>query len=290
MKILVTGGNGQLGNEIRELVSGYPAYEFIFTDLPELDLTDDRALDDFIDMEKPGVIINCAAYTAVDKAEMEVNAAKLINRDAVQYLALAAARMDAFLVHISTDYVFNSTANKPFEEEDPAHPLSVYGSTKLAGEQEVLFNAKRAVIIRTSWLYSAFGINFVRTMLRLGKENKTVNVVSDQLGSPTYAHDLAKAILDILPKCLEFNDIKVFHYSNLGVTSWYYFAQAIFEIAGIDCHVNPIRTKDYPTLAQRPLYSVLNTSRIRAQFNIELPEWRDSLRLCLTRLGETIKR
>lgn len=286
MKILVAGANGQLGSEIRNLASGYPAYEFFYTDFPDIDLTDQRSVDALIEKGGFEFIINCAAYTAVDKAETDMESAFKVNRDGVRYLAAAANRTNAFLIHISTDYVFDGQAHQPYKEDEPTEPVSAYGITKLEGEKEVFRNTERAIIIRTSWLYSSYGNNFVRTMLRLGRERGEVSVVSDQLGSPTCAYDLAKAILDIIPKCVGFSHPEIFHYAGQGVISWYDFALAIFELSGITCRVNPILTKDYPTAARRPLYSVLDSSKIRSQFDLIIPDWRDSLQLCLRRSGE----
>jgi dTDP-4-dehydrorhamnose reductase len=286
MKILVTGANGQMGNEIRELAATYGNYDFFFTDLPEVNLTDGSAVNELVEQVTPACIINCAAYTAVDKAETETEMAYKINRDAVAYIASAASRINAFLIHLSTDYVFSGKATQPYLEDGPTEPISAYGKTKLEGEREVFRNTTRALIIRTAWLYSSFGQNFVRTMLRLGRERGEVNVVTDQQGSPTYAHDLAKAILDILPACGEIRHTDIFHYTNHGVTNWFEFARSIFELTGIDCRVNPVMTKDYPTAAQRPFYSVLDTSKIRKTFGIEIPFWKDSLLICLKKLGE----
>jgi dTDP-4-dehydrorhamnose reductase len=281
MRILVTGANGQLGSEIKKLASDFYLHDYIFTDLPEVDITNENSVNDLIENRKPDFIINCAAYTAVDKAEEEKEAADRINCEAVKYLVRAADRNGSFLIHISTDYVFSGKAHKPYEESDQTDPLSVYGSTKLGGEKTIKIFSKRAMIIRTSWLYSSFGNNFVKTMLRLGKERGEVNVVCDQVGSPTNAWDLAKAILESLPKCKNIDKVEYFHYTNQGVASWYDFARAVFEFAGMNCRVNPILTKDFPAAAKRPFYSVLNTYKFREHFGIGIPYWRDSLRACV---------
>jgi dTDP-4-dehydrorhamnose reductase len=284
MKILVTGSNGQLGNELRALAHAYPAFQFIFTDLAELDITREVDIEGVVRAEKTDVIINCAAYTAVDKAEQEDNLAFLINATAVGNLARVAAKHNALLVHISTDYVFDGNGFKPYMEDDPTNPVSLYAKSKHAGEQQVQSYANRALIVRTSWLYSEFGTNFVKTMMKNGKDRRQMNVVFDQSGTPTYARDLAKTILDILQQQPVFDGVEVFHFSNEGVTSWYDFAKAIFEFTGIDCKINPIETKDYPLPAVRPFYSVLNKAKIKQRFHIEIPYWRDSLRECIVRL------
>ncbi|MEI7895714.1 MAG: dTDP-4-dehydrorhamnose reductase [bacterium] len=284
MKILVTGSNGQLGNELRMLAAGYPDYTFIFTDIAELDITSESDIEEMVRKEKPAAIINCAAYTAVDKAEQEDNLAFLINATSVGNLARVAAKYNSFLVHISTDYVFNGKGYRPYTEEDPTNPVSLYAKSKHAGEQQVQSYAKRAFILRTSWLYSEFGSNFVKTMMKYGKERGKLNVVFDQAGSPTYARDLAKAILDVLPRLPQSDGVEVFHYSNEGVASWYDFAVAIIELSGIDCKISPIETKDYPLPAARPFYSVFNKTKIKQRFQLEIPYWRDSLQACLARM------
>lgn len=285
MKILVTGSDGQLGNELKVLAPAYPACEFIFTDVAELDITRERETAILVGSQKPAVIINCAAYTAVDKAEQEDNLAFLINSTAVGNLARAASQHDALLVHISTDYVFDGKGFKPYVEDDPTNPISLYARSKHAGEQQVHSFAKKAMIIRTSWLYSEFGNNFVKTMMKYGKERGQLNVVFDQTGTPTYARDLAKTILDIVIKQPGLDGVEIFHYSNEGVTSWYDFAKAIMEISGISCAINPIETKDYPLPASRPFFSVFNKSKIKQRFQVEIPYWKDSLRECIARLG-----
>jgi dTDP-4-dehydrorhamnose reductase len=284
MKILVTGSNGQLGNELRLLAPAYSGDTFIFTDVAELDITSEPDLDFFVNREKPAVIINCAAYTAVDKAEQEDNLAFLINATAVGNLSRVASKHHSLLVHISTDYVFDGKGFKPYMEDDPTNPVSLYAKSKHAGEQQLQSYAGKALIIRTSWLYSEFGNNFVKTMMKYGREREQLNVVFDQTGTPTYARDLAQTILDIIQKQPVIAGIEVFHYSNEGVASWYDFAKAIMEFSGINCKINPIETKDYPLPAIRPFYSVFNKSKIKQRFLIEIPYWRDSLKECMKRM------
>jgi len=284
MKILITGANGQLGTEIRELAPEYPQFDFRYTDIAELDITNAADVDAYFGLHRPDAIINCAAYTAVDKAETDAETALLVNATASGNLARAAHANGCFVVHVSTDYVYDGLNYRPYTESDAVNPVSVYGKSKLAGEQEVLQSGALAIIIRTSWLYSAFGNNFVKTMIKYGRERDALNVVFDQAGTPTYARDLAKAILVILPQAMASGNTGIFHYSNEGVTSWYDFAKAIHELAGISCSVSPIATKDYPTPAQRPFFSVLDKSLIRKSFAIEIPYWRDSLKDCLKRL------
>ena len=284
MKILITGSKGQLGRELQELSPDFPQYNFLYTDVEELDITNEEKVKEFFAVNKPDVVINCAAYTAVDKAETDESPAYLINATAVGILARVSSSENAFLIHISTDYVFDGKRYIPYKETDETTPVSVYARSKNAGETAVNQNTDRAIIIRTSWLYSAFGNNFVKTILRYGKERGSLNVVSDQIGSPTYARDLAETILKILPRAIQTNNIQLFHYSNEGVSSWYDFAKAIVEISCISCRINQIGTKDYPLPAARPFYSVLDTSKLKEKFEIEIPYWRDSLRHCIQRL------
>ncbi len=281
IQILVTGADGQLGSEIQALASAYPLYQFSFTDIDHLDLTDHKSVRSYIEDRDFDVIINCAAYTAVDKAETEIEINEALNHLAVKNLATIAKEQSIKLVQVSTDYVFDGTKGSAYIENDNPNPQSVYGQTKLAGEQSMIeINPKNSVIIRTSWVYSSYGNNFVKTMLRLAKERDSLNVVADQFGSPTYAHDLAKVILDILPK-IENKDVKVYHYANEGICSWYEFAKAIFKINGIPMRVKPIATEQYPTAAKRPPYSVLDTSNIQNDYSISIPSWEESLRVCL---------
>ena len=276
--ILVTGGNGQLGSELKEIASNYPDYNFLFTDVKQLDITNHPAVAEFIKSNDITVIINCAAYTAVDKAESEPEISDAINHIAVANFAQIAKDNNIKLVHISTDYVFDGTNHKPYVEIDTPNPKSVYGKTKLDGELAMQqINPANSIIIRTSWVYSKFGNNFVKTMLRLVETRDEISVVADQVGTPTNAADLAKAILNILPQ-IKNETVELFHYSNEGVCSWYDFAKAIFEIKGLPIKVNPIESKQYPTPAARPFYSVLNKSKIKRDSQIQIPDWRGSLR------------
>lgn len=284
-KILVTGAKGQLGSEIKELSTHYP-YTFCFTCKEDLDITNELVLKNFIISQNITAIINCAAYTAVDKAESDVEKADSINHQAVQYLANIAKEQNITLIHISTDYVFDGTNYKPYTETNSVNPQSIYGRTKLLGEQALLHvNPKNSIIIRTSWVYSSYGNNFVKTMLRLGKERESLGVIYDQIGSPTYAKDLAKAILDILPK-IDNKQTQIYNYSNEGVLSWYDFAKEIMKMAKLTCKINPIETKEYPTPAKRPHYSLLNKAKIKNEYALEIPYWKDGLDECLRKMGE----
>jgi len=284
IQVLVTGADGQLGSELQALASAYPLYHFSYTDVDQLDLTDHKSVRSYIEDWDFDVIINCAAYTAVDKAETEIEINEALNHLAVKNLATIAKEQNIKLVQVSTDYVFDGIKGSSYKETDKPNPQSVYGQTKLAGEQSMIeINPKNSVIIRTSWVYSSYGNNFVKTMLRLAKERDSLNVVSDQFGSPTYAHDLAKVILDILPK-IENKDVKVYHYANEGICSWYEFAKAIFKINGIPMRVKPIPTEQYPTAAIRPPYSVLDTSKIKNDFGINIPQWEQSLNACMEKI------
>ena len=285
MRILVTGSKGQLGNEIRVLSEDYPDFEFIYTDVDELDITDRLKVEAFFLENKPQVIINCAAYTAVDKAESNESTAYLINATAVENLARSAASIDALIVQISTDYVFDGKSYLPYKESDTTNPLSAYGRTKLAGEKAVFQYASKGLIVRTAWLYSAFGNNFVKTMTKYGIEREELNVVYDQVGTPTYARDLAKAILDIIPLAIQHSGTDLFHYSNEGVASWYDFAKIIIAFSGICCDIKPILTKDYPLPAPRPCFSVLSKSKVKDIYKIKIPYWSDSVKDCIQRLG-----
>lgn len=282
-KVLVTGSKGQLGSEIRDLVSGE---DFYFTDRDTLDIADKAAIAHFCQENCIDVIINCAAYTAVDKAEEDVENADKINHFAVKNMAEVAKAQGIKLIHVSTDYVFDGMSYRPYVESDPTAPNGVYGSTKLAGEEAMMAIApSNSIIIRTSWVYSSFGNNFVKTMLRLGKERENLGVIFDQVGTPTYARDLAQAILDIVPQ-LSNAEVEIYHYSNEGVLSWYDFAKEIMKMAKITCKIDPIETKAYPTPAKRPHYSLLNKAKIKEQFNIEIPYWKDGLDECLRKMGE----
>jgi len=285
VRILITGSKGQLGNEIRVLTEDYPDFDFIYTDVDELDITDQLKVEAFFVANKPEVIINCAAYTAVDKAESNEAMANLINATAVENLSKSAALVDALMVQVSTDYVFDGKSYLPYSESDETNPQSVYGRTKLAGENAVFKYASKGLILRTAWLYSAFGNNFVKTMTKYGIEREELNVVYDQVGTPTYARDLAKAILDIIPSALQHSGTELFHYSNEGVASWYDFAKIIIAFSGINCNIKPIRTKDYPLPAPRPAFSVLSKSKIKDTYEIKIPYWSDSVKECIQRLG-----
>lgn len=283
--ILVTGSKGQLGSEIEALHVKYP-YDFYFTDKNELDITNFEKVEKFCVKNNITHIVNCAAYTAVDKAEEEKDLANKINHLSVKNLALIASEKNISLVHISTDYVFDGQNYKPYTEDDITNPQGVYGQTKLCGENTLKqINPKNSIIIRTSWVYSSFGNNFVKTMLRLGEEKDELGVVYDQIGTPTYAKDLAKTILNILPK-INNEKVEVYHYANEGVVSWFDFAKEIMRMAKIDCKVKPIQTIQYPTPAKRPHYSVLNKAKIKLTFNLEIPYWKDSLDECLKKLNK----
>ena len=287
MNILITGSNGQLGSEIRELSASYKAVNFIFKDLPDLDICNFDEFQNFIIKNNITAVINCAAYTAVDKAEEDAVIAEKVNSNGVLNLVNALQTVNGKLIHISTDYVFDGNHFLPYKESDPVSPIGVYGETKRAGELTALNSAIDAIVIRTSWLYSSYGNNFVKTMLRLGNEKENLGVIFDQVGTPTYARDLAKTCLEILTVV---NSVKmskngnIYHYSNEGVASWYDFAISIMELGGENCKVKPIQTKDYPTLAKRPQYSVLNKSKIKKDFKIEIPYWRDSLKDCIEKI------
>ena len=281
-KILITGSNGQLGSEMKVISAHYPEYQFLYTDVAELDLTNAQAVESFFAENKPDAVVNCAAYTAVDKAEDDVELCYKINRDAIENLGRASKENGAVLIHVSTDYVFDGTSYIPYTEDMPVCPASVYGKSKLAGEDALLVVNPESVIVRTSWLYSSFGNNFVKTMLKLGKERESLNVIFDQVGTPTYAADLAEAIMKIVVS--EKIIPGIYHFSNEGVCSWYDFTKTIHALAGIQCNVQPIETKDYPTRTPRPHYSVLNKGKIKAVYGIQIPYWRDSLEKCIALL------
>lgn len=287
MKILVTGANGQLGTEIRNIAALEPREdcEFFFTDVEELDITDADAVEKTVKELAVDIVINCAAYTAVDKAESDVDKARVLNAEAPALLAKAVAERDGEIIHVSTDYVFDGRACTPYTEEMPAAPCSVYGSSKLEGERGVVEANPKHVIVRTAWLYSPYGNNFVKTMLRLGRERERIGVVFDQVGSPTYAADLARAIVQIaLSKEKTYG---IFHYSNEGAISWYDFTKAIHRLAGIQsCDVQPILSDQYPTPAKRPAYSVFSKDKIKRVYGVKVPYWEDSLQECLERLKQ----
>ena len=280
--ILVTGCKGQLGNEIQLLA---PKYEeectFYFTDKEELDITDRKAVYTFIEKHSIGIVINCAAFTAVDKAERMRIVRNLLNNVAPGYLAEAVASVGGTMIQVSTDYVFDGKGCTPYKEEDATNPQTVYGRTKLAGEENVIRSCAGSMVIRTAWLYSTFGNNFVKTMIRLGKERDALGVVFDQVGSPTYARDLARTIMHIVDKGIVPG---VYHFTNEGVCSWYDFTRAIHRLEGIDCQVSPIHTEDYPVPAARPHFSVLDKSKIKKTFGIEIRWWEDALKECIKEL------
>jgi dTDP-4-dehydrorhamnose reductase len=283
--ILVSGRDGQLGNELKDLASKQN-FEFVLTDVNDLDITDENALKEAFEKYKPAYFINCAAYTAVDKAETNKEIANKINAEAVGYIAKQCQQHNTMLIHISTDYVFDGKSAQPYKEDDKTDPVNYYGYTKWLGEKLALENNPATIIIRTSWVYSSYGANFVKTMLRLMSERKEINVVDDQFGSPTYAKDLAEAIMYIVNrKSSTVNENRslndIYHFSNEGNISWYDFAVAIRDIKQLDCVVHPIPTIAYPTPAKRPAYSVFDKTKIVSTFNIKLKDWKDSLRECL---------
>lgn len=287
MNILVTGSNGQLGSEIKDLVLNYKKFNFFFKDLPELNISNSNQIDVFFFENKINTVINCAAYTAVDKAEGDEILAEKVNSEGVLNLVNALEKVNGKLIHISTDYVFDGNTFSPYEEIDEVNPIGIYGKTKRRGELAVINSDIDGIVIRTSWLYSAYGNNFVKTMLKLGNEKDELGVIFDQVGTPTNASDLAKTCLNILSDESSANIStkgKIYHYSNEGVISWYDFARAIMELGSLDCKIRPIETKHYPTIAKRPHYSVLNKSKIKTDFNIEIPYWRDSLEKCIEKL------
>ena len=286
MKILVTGGKGQLGNEIRKLSVGYDLHKFTFVDIEDLDLTDDEKVEKYLQSEKPDVIIHCAAYTAVDKAEQEKELAMKINATVPGNIARIIHGSGTKLIHISTDFVFNGKHDVPYIESDPPDPQSAYAYSKFMGEVEIRKHNAQGLIIRTSWLYSEYGTNFVKTILKKSRELKELRVVFDQVGTPTYAFDLASAILQVLPDIQAQETMDIFHYSNEGVASWYDFAEAIVEMSGIQCNVLPIQTSELNQVVRRPSFSVLNKSKIKSRFNITIPYWRTSLQQCLDRINQ----
>ena len=277
--ILITGANGQLGNEMRWMGEEDTANNYFFTDIHELDICNEIAVNDFVLENKIDLIVNCAAYTAVDKAEEDRELADKLNREAPGYLAKAVEKRGGAIIQISTDYVFDGTNYIPYKEEEPTCPNSVYGTTKLEGERNVQENCSRSVIIRTAWLYSVFGNNFVKTMLRLGKERESLGVVFDQIGTPTYARDLARTICAIIQKGVVPG---VYHFSNEGVCSWYDFTKSIHRLAGITtCDLRPLHSEEYPAKAARPHYSVLDKTKIKKTFGIQIPHWEESLAECI---------
>lgn len=285
INILVTGANGQLGLQLKLIIQGNKGYNFYFTDLPELDIASEHGLEKTLTEFNPQWVVNCAAYTAVDKAETETDLANKINAEAPALLAKLTDRFHSRLIHISTDYVFDGTSSRPYREEDEKNPVGIYAQTKATGEDLVLANNPRSVVIRTSWLYSAFGNNFMKTIIKLAREKGHVKVVSDQVGTPTWAGDLASVILQVIEKDCPPG---LYHYSNEGVCSWYDFAKAIIELQEINASIEPITTKEFPTPAPRPHYSVLDKSLIKSTLGIKIPYWRDSLKESLKQLNEQV--
>lgn len=281
--ILVTGANGQLGNEMRILSGENEQYAYFFTDVDELDICNEQAVIDYVAEHEINVIVNCAAYTAVDKAEDDEELCDRLNRVAPGYLAKAAQSRGAAMIQVSTDYVFDGTNHIPYKEDEKSCPASVYGTTKLAGEENVLEHCDKAVVIRTAWLYSTFGNNFVKTMIRLGRERDAMGVVFDQIGTPTYARDLARAIYAVINRGIVRG---VYHFSDEGVCSWYDFTKAIHRLSGItDCCVKPLHSEDYPAKAPRPHYSVLDKTKIKETFGITIPHWEESLKECINAMN-----
>ncbi|MDA7438249.1 dTDP-4-dehydrorhamnose reductase [Candidatus Pseudothioglobus singularis] len=293
MKILVTGKNGQLGQSIKRLldekcIASLSSFSFIFTSREELNLENLESIQSYFVSNDIDVIINCAAYTKVDQAEEEQNQANLINHNAVRELAKISKKLKIKLIHISTDFVFNGNKREPYTEDDKASPINIYGETKLAGELAIIsampFNS---IIIRTGWVYSEFGNNFVKTILNLATKSNTLDIISDQIGTPTYAYDLAYSILHIVSSEKFLQNEKptaIFHYSNEGKSSWYEFAKEIISIAGINCHINPIKTEDYPLPAKRPKYSILSKKKISQEYALNIHHWKDALKACLQNL------
>jgi len=281
--ILISGANGQLGNELRTVAKNYYGYDFVFTDLDTLDISNPEQTSEYISKSKPDWIINCAAYNLVDKAESEPEAAMLINGTAVKNITEVIRGTECKFIHISTDYVYEGNANTPYTEGTPASPLSAYGRSKLAGEKHALMHSG-SMIIRTSWLYSSFGNNFVKTILRHAREKESLRVVFDQTGTPTYAADLAATIMNIVSGVIRNQFVLnsgIYNYSNEGVCSWFDFATEIVRLAGLSCKVNPVLTKEYQQAASRPVYSVMDKTRIRESYNLDIPHWRESLEKCM---------
>lgn len=283
-KLLITGCRGQLGSELQDIADDYESLDFLFTDYDELDITDRKAVRNYIEEHEVDCVVNCAAYTAVDKAESEPEKCELLNDIAPGYLAEAIASRGGSMIQISTDYVFDGQGHIPYREDMLTAPQSVYGRTKLAGEEKVVRNCPGAMVIRTAWLYSSYGKNFVKTMLRLAKERSEIGVVADQIGTPTYAHDLARAICAIAERGIVPG---IYHFTNEGVCSWYDLTKTIFRLEGIDaddCRVRPLRTDEYPSAAARPHYSVLDKSKIKQTYGLDIRWWEDALKSCLKKL------
>ncbi len=286
MNILVTGANGQLGNKMRNLAPNSRTGKYFFTDVEELDITNIYAIRDFIKINQIDIIVNCAAYTNVDKAEDDIVTADLINNKAVENLAIAAKESNATLIHISTDYVFQGNKNLPYKEYDPTEPLGIYGRTKLAGEEAIQKVECNYLIFRTAWLYSEYGHNFVKTMLRLTSEKDSLKVVFDQVGTPTYAGDLASVVFNIIENDQHQNTQKIYHFSNEGVCSWYDFAKEISYIAGTTCDIQPCYSDEFPSKVKRPTFSVLDKTAFRKDFQYTVPYWKDSLVKCINTINK----
>jgi dTDP-4-dehydrorhamnose reductase len=282
--ILVTGAKGQLGISIANIATNFPNFRLIFKSKSELNISNAKAVEELIKCDKIKVIINCAAYTNVDKAEDEPAVANKINHIAVEHLAKISKKHDVKLIHISTDYVFEGTSKIPYKETDITNPQNSYGATKLKGEQAMLrINPSNSILIRTSWVYAEHGANFVKTILRLTKEKETISVVKDQIGSPTYAADLARTILQLIP-LLKNDGVEIYHYANTGTCSWFQFAEEIVNISKHNCKVVPIASSEFKTKVQRPPYSLLNTQKIQETFKVEIPHWKESLRTCIEKI------
>ena len=282
MNILITGCNGQLGNEMQLLEKQHPQHTYFNTDVTELDITNREAIEAYVEQHQIDGIVNCAAYTAVDKAESDEDLCQLLNAEAPAFLAHAIGQRKGWMIQVSTDYVFDGTHHTPYQEDDDTCPNSVYGRTKLVGEFNVQKFCQRSMIIRTAWLYSTFGNNFVKTMMRLGRERSQLGVIFDQVGTPTYARDLARCIFVAIEKGIVAG---IYHFSNEGVISWYDFAKAVHRLAGITtCHVRPLHTSEYPTPAARPHFSVLDKTKVKQTYGIEIPYWEESLLECIEQL------
>lgn len=286
VEILITGGDGQLGSAIQAASKSFSNFNLTFTDVADFDITNAKSIDEYLAKNNFDYLVNCAAYTAVDKAEEDKDLAYLINAEGPKNLAKACKKFDCGLIHISTDYVFDGTSHIPYTETMETNPPSVYGQSKLAGEKAILENSNSAIILRTSWLYSEFGKNFLKTMLKYGAERDELRVIFDQIGTPTYAGDLALTILKIIEANKKLDQTEIYHFSNEGVISWYDFAKEIMDFAKINCAIVPIESYEYPLPAPRPNYSVLNKAKIKASFDLNIPYWKDSLKLCLNRLKQ----
>lgn len=285
MNVLITGSNGQLGSEFKNIKENFNSFNFFFTDIKECDITNKKSISEYINYKNIYCIINCAAYTDVDNAEKEIKKARKLNELAVQNLVEICQENNIKLIHISTDYVFDGETNKPYVESDPTNPLSIYGRTKLDGEKKIINSNIDGIIIRTSWLYSLYGKNFVKTMIQLAENNSIIKVVDDQFGCPTYAKDLAETCLKILLKNKKISSKnKLYHFSNIGMISWFMFTQKIFHFLNIDIKLISVSSSQFKTLAHRPKYSVLNKERIIRDFNLKIPTWEESLKICLKKI------